>query len=120
MDSFRENLIYWMDVRGIKAKPLSLKAGLHETYIRDVLERTSTPGLDKVAQICAALEIFPHQLVPEIKKLYPPEALDLLDQFFAIQENKRQINQQMNIIQKRDKAWRIRASFLFRNIINPI
>lgn len=94
MDSFRERLEHWMTVRNIKAKPLSKKAGLNETMIRDLLKRTTNPGLDTVAKLCAALEIYPHDLVPEIRALYPPEALKLLNKFFNIQEEKRAIEKE--------------------------
>jgi hypothetical protein len=95
MESFRDRLSFWMGERGIKAKPLSLKAGLHETYVRDIMQRTQTPGLDKVAMLAEALDIYPHDLVPEIRQCYPPEALALLDELSEIREKKRHVSSKL-------------------------
>lgn len=91
MESLQDRLQYWMDIRKTNPKRLSKDAGLHSTYIRDVMQRTASPGLDKIAKICRALKIYPHDLVPEIRELYPPEALKLLEKFFKIEEERRNI-----------------------------
>lgn len=91
MDSLQERLEYWMKIRNTNPKRLSRDAGLHETYIRDVLKRTANPGLDKIAKICRALDIRPHDLVPEIRDFYPPDVLDYMEDFFALEEKKKAI-----------------------------
>lgn len=92
MDSFRNRLKHWMKIRGIKAKTLSKKAGLHETYVRDALKRTEAPNLVNIAKLCKALDIYPHDLVPEIREIYPPDAVELLEELSQIRERKREIN----------------------------
>lgn len=100
MDSLQDRLQHWMKVRDIKSKPLSKKAGLHETYVRDVLDRTANPGLDKIAKLCAALDIYPHDLVPEITELYPPEALKLLNRLTQIREEQRSLKKDLEALKE--------------------
>jgi transcriptional regulator with XRE-family HTH domain len=48
---WREKLKEVMAERGLKAKPLSISAGLNETYVWDLLNRNVDPTLTKMAAI---------------------------------------------------------------------
>lgn len=46
-----------MDRRGIKAKPLAKAAGLNETAVRDILQRSDNPGIGTLLKIADVLEV---------------------------------------------------------------
>jgi len=58
MDSgWRDNLRDEMYKKGFNMKSLSKKAGLGDTYVRDLLVRDREPSLAKAQKICAVLEV---------------------------------------------------------------
>lgn len=100
MDSFRERLEHWMVVRGTNPKRLSKDASLHETAVRDILKRTESPGIDRVAKICLALDIYPHELVPEFAELYPPKAIELMGKLIKIREEQRSLKKELEALKE--------------------
>lgn len=53
-----------MERLGLKAAPLAKKAGLGESFVRDILRgKTSFPRADNLAKLAAALETTPEQLM---------------------------------------------------------
>lgn len=50
-----EKLTRVMEERGLKSKPLSLAAGLNETYLRDVLQKGAEPTVAKLEALADAL-----------------------------------------------------------------
>lgn len=60
---------------------LSRKAGLNATAVRDILEHEGTPNprIDTFIKLCCALGVSPHQLSPELAKLYSPRQRRMLD-----------------------------------------
>lgn len=56
IQSLRRKLQDAMDRKGIKAKPLALAAGLNETAVRDVMERTENPRIGTLLAIADVLE----------------------------------------------------------------
>lgn len=57
LKTVRENLRRYMAVRGISAKPLSKKAGLGETAVRDIMESKDGPRIGTLIKLADALEI---------------------------------------------------------------
>lgn len=55
--TIRESLQRAMIRRGIKAKPLAIAAGLNETAVRDVLERSNNPRVGTLIKLADALEM---------------------------------------------------------------
>lgn len=55
--AIRATLQRAMDRRGIKAKPLAIAAGLNETAVRDVLERSDNPRVGTLLKLADALEM---------------------------------------------------------------
>lgn len=52
-----KNVRIWMDFRDIGQKALSLKAGLNETYVRDILKgRSRNPTQSRLAKLAGALD----------------------------------------------------------------
>lgn len=46
-----DKLLVVMEERGLEPKPLSLAAGLNETYLRDVVKRGADPTIGKLTQL---------------------------------------------------------------------
>lgn len=97
MKTLKENLTFLMTKRGLNPKSLSKAAGLNETYVRDILiEKMKMPGMDKLAKLCKALEVMPHELMPELRDLYPTDALEILAKVSAKQEQQREIKKEIS------------------------
>lgn len=56
-DAWRGRLRELMKARNIGMKPLSLKAGRSETYVRDILQRGFLPTVDGLASVAEALGV---------------------------------------------------------------
>lgn len=54
---WRDRLRDEMSKQGFNMKSLSKKAGLGDTYVRDLLVRDKEPGIAKAQKICAVLEV---------------------------------------------------------------
>lgn len=52
-----ERLKKVMDERDLSAKPLSVAAGLNETYIRDLFKKGTEPTIGKLSKIAEALDL---------------------------------------------------------------
>jgi transcriptional regulator with XRE-family HTH domain len=56
-DGWRHKLKKIISERGLGLKPLSLAAGLSETFLRDVFQRETDPGIDSLRAVCDVLHI---------------------------------------------------------------
>lgn len=54
-DDARQRLKEEMEAAGFKMKPLSKKAGVNETFMRDVLVNGVTPQVDNLRKVCAVI-----------------------------------------------------------------
>lgn len=59
MTSWRQRLEEFIVSQGLTMKGLSLKAGLSETAVRDIVKRGSSPSIDGFLAICGALGVTP-------------------------------------------------------------
>lgn len=56
-EAWRERLQRHLDEAKTNIKTVSLKAGVSETYVRDLLKRGREPGIDKLTAIARALDV---------------------------------------------------------------
>jgi repressor LexA len=63
ISAIRRRIEEEMEAKGFTKRKLSIKAGLSQTAVRDVLERTENPGLGTLHKIAEALEIPPENIV---------------------------------------------------------
>ena len=86
---FKKNLQKEMDARKgeTNAKRLSLKAGLGETAIRDILQnRSSSPKLETIEKIAYALEVTVTYLIPSMIKETQQQLEDLKEKNYAYKQ----------------------------------
>lgn len=57
IQAIRERIEAAMELKGFSRRSLSVKAGLSQTAVRDVLERTGNPGIGTLHKIAEALEL---------------------------------------------------------------
>lgn len=57
IQAIREKIVMEMEAKGFSKRRLSTAAGLSQTLIRDLLERTQNPGIGTLHKIAEALEI---------------------------------------------------------------
>lgn len=92
MANLIENLTFYMQERGFTQKGLAIKAGLNETYVRDILKgNMENPSLPKLLKLCKALDVLPHDLMPEMKEFYPPEMVDAMEEMTRLLEAQRSV-----------------------------
>ena len=95
MDDFRKRIEARIAERDETRNGVEVRYGLKQGYFRDILDRDRAPGLHKIIEICKALESPPHKLFPELAELYPPDAIELLDEYFEIQDRKRALQERL-------------------------
>jgi len=57
IESIRKTIVKEMEAKGFSRRSLSIKAGLSQTAVRDVLERTDNPGIGTLHKIAEALDL---------------------------------------------------------------
>ena len=76
IDAIREVIASEMEKKGFSRRSLALRAGLGQTSIRDVLERTDNPGIGTLTKIAEALDI-------SFEEISGSQAVDLVGEIGA-------------------------------------
>jgi len=106
MDSFKERLKFYMIWAGLNPTSLSRKARLNVTSVRDILEHRGTPNprIDTFIKLCHALGVGPHQLSPELAKLYSPRQRNLLDEISSLDERNHHLQREIDKLKNKKKS----------------
>jgi lambda repressor-like predicted transcriptional regulator len=62
IEAIRDSILRAMEKKGFSRRSLSLKAGLSQTSVRDLLERTDNPGIGTLHKIAEALDLPPEAI----------------------------------------------------------